>query len=86
MTPDEYLKEVLAFQALGDDSDEVKALQKHRVHSYSPPGDSRSRRGGGRFASRRRPVTGATHLRARTAGSSNSVDCPRGLIHNQANM
>jgi len=31
MTADEYLKEVLAYQALGDDSDEVKALQKHRA-------------------------------------------------------
>lgn len=31
MTADEYLNEVLASQALGDDSDEVKALQKHRA-------------------------------------------------------
>lgn len=31
MTADEYLYEVLASQALGDDSDEVKALQKHRA-------------------------------------------------------
>lgn len=31
MTADEYLKDVLASQALGDDSDEVKALQKHRA-------------------------------------------------------
>jgi hypothetical protein len=31
MTADEYLGEVLASQALGDDSDEVKALQKHRA-------------------------------------------------------
>jgi len=31
MTPDEYLKEVLASQALVDESDEVKALQKHRA-------------------------------------------------------
>lgn len=30
MTVDEYLNEVLASQALGDDSDEVKVLQKHR--------------------------------------------------------
>ena len=30
MTADEYLNEVLASQALGDDSDEVKTLQKHR--------------------------------------------------------
>src|SRR5580704_15567037 len=31
MTADEYLSEVLASQVLGDDSDEVKALQKHRA-------------------------------------------------------
>ena len=31
MTADEYLQEILASQALGDDSDEVKALQKHRA-------------------------------------------------------
>jgi hypothetical protein len=31
MTSDEYLNEVLSSQALGDDSDEVKALQKHRA-------------------------------------------------------
>src|SRR5215470_10820322 len=31
MTPDEYLQEILASQALGDDSDEVKALQQHRA-------------------------------------------------------
>lgn len=31
MTADEYLKDVLASQALGDDSNEVKALQKHRA-------------------------------------------------------
>ena len=31
MTADEYLREVLDSQALGDDSDEVKALQKHRA-------------------------------------------------------
>ena len=31
MTADEYLSNVLASQALGDDSDEVKALQKHRA-------------------------------------------------------
>jgi hypothetical protein len=31
MTADEYLHEILASQALGDDSDEVKALQKHRA-------------------------------------------------------
>src|SRR4051812_20971052 len=31
MTADEYLKEVLASQVLGDDSDEVKALQEHRA-------------------------------------------------------
>jgi hypothetical protein len=31
MTADEYLKDVLASQMLGDDSDEVKALQKHRA-------------------------------------------------------
>lgn len=31
MTADEYLKDVLASQTLGDDSDEVKALQKHRA-------------------------------------------------------
>jgi hypothetical protein len=31
MTADEYLYEVLASQALGDDSDEIKALQKHRA-------------------------------------------------------
>lgn len=31
MTADEYLREVLATQALGDDSDEIKALQKHRA-------------------------------------------------------
>lgn len=31
MTADEYLNEVLAAQALGDDSDEVKALQKDRA-------------------------------------------------------
>lgn len=31
MTADEYLNEVLASQAMGDDSDEVKALQKHRA-------------------------------------------------------
>jgi hypothetical protein len=29
MTADEYLREVLASQTLGDDSDEIKALQKH---------------------------------------------------------
>ncbi len=32
MTADEYLSEVLASQALGDDSDEVKSLQKHRAN------------------------------------------------------
>ena len=31
MTADEYLHDVLDSQALGDDSDEVKALQKHRA-------------------------------------------------------
>ena len=31
MTADDYLREVLDSQALGDDSDEVKALQKHRA-------------------------------------------------------
>ena len=31
MTADEYLSEVLASQALGDDSDELKALQTHRA-------------------------------------------------------
>jgi hypothetical protein len=31
MTADEYLRGVLDSQALGDDSDEVKALQKHRA-------------------------------------------------------
>ena len=31
MTADEYLREVLDSQALGDDSDEVKALQTHRA-------------------------------------------------------
>lgn len=31
MTADEYLREVLESQCLGDDSDEVKALQKHRA-------------------------------------------------------
>jgi hypothetical protein len=31
MTADEYLKDVLASQALGDVSNEVKALQKHRA-------------------------------------------------------
>jgi len=31
MTADEYLQEILASQALGDDNDEVKALQKHRA-------------------------------------------------------
>lgn len=31
MTADEYLNDILASQALGDDSDEVKALQKHRA-------------------------------------------------------
>lgn len=31
MNADEYLKDVLESQALGDDSDEVKALQKHRA-------------------------------------------------------
>jgi hypothetical protein len=31
MTADEYLNEILASQALGDDSDEVKALQDHRA-------------------------------------------------------
>src|SRR5215475_5512435 len=31
MTADEYLREVLDSQALGDDSNEVKALQKHRA-------------------------------------------------------
>ena len=31
MTADEYLREVLDSQALGDDSDEVKVLQKHRA-------------------------------------------------------
>lgn len=31
MTADEYLQVILASQALGDDSDEVKALQKHRA-------------------------------------------------------
>ena len=31
MTADEYLKNVLASQALGEDSNEVKALQKHRA-------------------------------------------------------
>jgi hypothetical protein len=31
MTADEYLREILASQELGDDSDEVKALQKHRA-------------------------------------------------------
>src|ERR1700722_10229374 len=31
MTVDEYLREVLDSQALGDDSDEIKALQKHRA-------------------------------------------------------
>ena len=31
MTADEYLKDVLVSQALGDDSDEVKMLQKHRA-------------------------------------------------------
>ena len=31
MTADEYLQEVLASQALSDDSDEIKALQKHRA-------------------------------------------------------
>src|SRR5215469_3182734 len=31
MTADEYLNEVLASQTLGDDSDEIKALQKHRA-------------------------------------------------------
>ena len=31
MTADEYLREVLESQALGDDSDEIKALQKHRA-------------------------------------------------------
>jgi len=31
MTANEYLYDVLASQALGDDSDEVKALQKHRA-------------------------------------------------------
>src|SRR5438445_12198559 len=31
MTADEYLNEILASQALGDDSDEVKALQEHRA-------------------------------------------------------
>ncbi|HTF65092.1 MAG TPA: hypothetical protein VK638_20640 [Edaphobacter sp.] len=31
MTADEYLSQVLASQSLGDDSDEVKAMQKHRV-------------------------------------------------------
>jgi hypothetical protein len=30
MTADEYLSEVLASQALGDDSEELKALQTHR--------------------------------------------------------
>ena len=31
MIADEYLYEVLDSQALGDDSDEIKALQKHRA-------------------------------------------------------
>jgi hypothetical protein len=31
MTADEYLREVLDSHALGDDSDEIKALQKHRA-------------------------------------------------------
>src|ERR1700682_124646 len=31
MTADEYLYDILASQALGDDSDEVKTLQEHRV-------------------------------------------------------
>jgi hypothetical protein len=31
MTADEYLRDVLDSQALGDDSDEVKTLQKHRA-------------------------------------------------------
>jgi hypothetical protein len=31
MTVDEYLREVLDSQALGDDSDEIKAVQKHRA-------------------------------------------------------
>jgi hypothetical protein len=31
VTANEYLKEVLVSQDLGDDSDEMKALQKHRA-------------------------------------------------------